>query len=791
MSFRTKTIIGIAIIEIFLVSILVGRNVVNLQDQAAKDIESRAETVATLFASISKDALISFDVASLQDYVKEIVVNEGVEYARVRTGEKTLAEYGRAETLNKVFVKDLSLDQVDDGIFDSTVDISESNRIFGRVEIGISTTESTAMIAKAQNRALSIAVLGLTLSALFSYILGTYLTMKLRKIQYAAQKISDGDFSVSLDDQGRDELGQTAKAINSMSKNLDESILALTKEKRALTKEKEKSEAANKAKSLFLANMSHEIRTPLNAIIALSSLLSRQRLESSIGDKIEKIQISSESLLAQVNDILDISKIEASEFTLDSSAFNLQELIHKVATMARTPAASQGIDFICEVDPILNGQVELDQGRLRQVLTNLVSNAIKFTQRGFVELSVTAEAKGNYYQVKFTVRDTGIGISKERQSELFKPFVQADISTTRQFGGTGLGLSISQEIVQRMGSRIELSSDEGLGSKFSFTLDIEIDQDVTTPTNPKLKDEQKTQLAHISETVDTPSEVSDLKNDESQSLPNIEEQEAQEDKCKILLVEDNEMNRQVMTALMETLGYQMEIAEDGNIGVERFQANGPYDIVLMDLQMPNMDGFEAATSIRKFEKDHHLNSTPIITMTANALEKEKKRSQEVGMNDYLTKPVTVDSVEHILKKWCSDHETRSEPKKVVDTSQTIDQSVLESLKSLNSPRSPNFYQNQLTGFLNTKDRIFGEIDQAIKNNNTSELAGLVHYFKTSCGIVGAKGLWALCKDLEQLASDNPSLQDCIACFELMATEAESVQEILKGELIEAEYLTAN
>ena len=232
MSFRTKTIIGIAIIEIFLVSLLVGRNVVNLEEQAAKEVQVRAETVAKLFATISKDALISYDVASLNDFVKEIVVNKGVLYARIRADDKVLAEYGDQNALRKTFVADKQLGLVDDGVFDSKMEIIESEKTFGRVEIGVSTKESAESIAAAKGQALSIAALGLSLSALFSYILGSYLTMKLRRIQVAAKKISSGDFEVRLKDSGNDELSDTARAINSMSQNLDSTITALKEEKR-------------------------------------------------------------------------------------------------------------------------------------------------------------------------------------------------------------------------------------------------------------------------------------------------------------------------------------------------------------------------------------------------------------------------------------------------------------------------------------------------------------------------------------------------------------------------------
>jgi PAS domain S-box-containing protein len=367
---------------------------------------------------------------------------------------------------------------------------------------------------------------------------------------------------------------------------------------------------ANRAKSEFLANMSHEIRTPLNAIIGFLEFLK----DESMGRKkcleyTQIIQSSAESLLQIINDILDFSKIESGKLEIDKHPFESKKEFTNIANLFDAKASKKNINLVLKIDKNMPEVLVTDPLRIKQVIANLIGNAVKFTKEG-KNIYITIFYKKGYLFV--SVKDEGIGIPKEKQKEIFDAFAQADSSTTRKYGGTGLGLAISSKLVEMLGGKLKLKSKVGKGSEFYFAIPVEIGK------------------------ID--------------KIDDFLEEEINFNNKKVLVVEDNKANQMFMKILLKKMGLDFDIANDGVEAVEKYKQNR-YDAILMDENMPNMNGIEATKKIREYEKENNLPHTPIIALTANAIKGDREKFLQAGMDEYLTKPINKKDLIKILSKF--------------------------------------------------------------------------------------------------------------------------------------------
>lgn len=374
-----------------------------------------------------------------------------------------------------------------------------------------------------------------------------------------------------------------------------------------------------KAKSEFLAKMSHEIRTPMNGVLGMAELLKETPLRNDQSNYVRTIYNSGQALLAIINDILDFSKIESGHLVLESVEFDLAELVDDSVSVFSLRSREQNVPLQASIDSLVPVRVKGDPTRLRQVLINLLGNAFKFTERGEVRLQVTLEAQDDIWnRVRFAITDSGIGISPDQQARLFRSFSQADASTTRKYGGTGLGLAICKELVEHMGGEIGVDSRLGHGSTFWFTVVLE-----SVVKQPVARRSDAAEMAHP---------------------------DANLGQLRVLVVEDNNVNQLVILGMLKRLGIMPDIASNGLEGVEQVKAAAqPYDVILMDCEMPLMDGYTATERIREYEQGSG-HRTSIIALTAHAMSEHLARSQAVGMDEHVAKPVSLEVLRDVLER---------------------------------------------------------------------------------------------------------------------------------------------
>ncbi len=761
-SLKSKLIWG-PIIAITLSVLLIGIVTVLFQEKTSKNkLVEDTNALSEILSENIKPAIIFQDNLSILNIIEGLKDKKVIAYAAVYDSNKVLLSEKLFSlvpiTKTRELLKEKTSNKFDDHFLYTYKSISYENTKLASLIIVTSLTQLDNELNQFIKLFSLIVVIVLSITFTFLFYFQRTISNPILKLTEAAVNISRNKKHTNLSMNRKDELGVLATVFDKMVYDIVEA--------------KELAEHSRRMKEMFLANMSHEIRTPMNSIIGFTNLVMNTELNPKQKEFISNIKINASNLLVIINDILDFSKIEAGKIILEKVSFSIEEIVNQVIAACEEKAKMNESTLELQLDPNLYPWVKGDSTRLYQILLNLCSNAVKFTKDGKVTVTITQEKflNDNEVQIKFSVKDTGIGISKENAEKMFESFTQASDSTTRKYGGTGLGLSIVKQLVELHGGAIHVESELGHGSDFYFSIPYQIGEAI-------VRNNEKINV--ISDEI--------IRSIEGHTF-------------SVLLVEDIIFNRTVAIETMQEWGVSFAITEAEN-GLEALEAlrKNSFDLILMDIQMPEMDGHTATKKIRE-EFDSPKNHTPIIAMSAHAAESDIQISRLSGMDDYITKPFQPEDFFRKVMKYLlteeklafiknnprfteKPEETKAEHKASNEEEQTMVEATQEGV--VNKAFIIDFTKGNkeriakmVNLFLKFTPEEMEKMQTLFDEKKYAELGTLVHSFKAKFTYMGMPQLSVIAKEIEHNAKNEVNLDETAG----LVSELKSQCEVAYGEL---------
>jgi signal transduction histidine kinase/ActR/RegA family two-component response regulator len=621
-SIRGRLIILAVLIEALMLTLLVANSLRLLNTHMGAQASNHAEQITPVLIAAIVAPMAQRDYATIQAVLDESRAVQGIDYLVITdiAGRRLAASGWPANkplpNQDKTFA--LFGDDDEKPRHDTMAPIELFGQPMGQLHFGLDLSQIIAAHGDLFRQGVMIALLEIILSAALMSLIGYFLTRHLSDLTRASEAVAAGNLMPPPVAEGNDDIGRLGVAFNTMSRAVSERVLELTAARDEEKRLAEAAEAGARAKAAFLATMSHEIRTPMNGILGMTDLTLATELTMEQREYLTWVKVSGESLMRILNDILDFSKIDAGQMHLEHIPFILPEMLDSVIGIYSVEAANRGLTLTWEAENATPTSVRGDPVRLRQILGNLISNAIKFTPEGgvIVTLRQIESRRPNLCRLQFAVVDSGIGIAPEKFAVIFTPFVQAESSTTRKYGGTGLGLSIVKRLVDLMGGEIRVDSKVGEGTRFEVELDIEAAEKLPIRRPPRGSPDVL---------------ISSLSS-------------------HILVVEDTPVNQQLALKLLTKAGFSVTIAANGKIALDLY-ATQKFGLLLMDIQMPVMNGLEATRRIRELEARAGSAHTPIIAMTANAMQSDCDACLASGMDDFIAKPFRADEMLATIRRY--------------------------------------------------------------------------------------------------------------------------------------------
>lgn len=736
----------------------------------AKNLTSIAQVLATN----SQAPILFNDNQAADDILNDLKVEQTVVSAAIiDQNKKVLGKYDRLGEQPYVFdnVPEVSNSShfVKDKIY-IYYDVVQDKEKIGTVCILSEITDVKSQFFDKARLASLVIVIGFFIALFLSSFLQRYISHPLIKLLGVIENIiKTMNYSLRSDYKGKDEIAKLSEAFNKMIEQIEQHEHKLSETNNLLESKVEErthelrvkneklfeanqtAEQSKKVKEQFLATMSHEIRTPLNAILGFQELLKDTPLNAEQKEYLESIDYAGKNLLAIINDILDLSKIEAGKFDFSEDEINIKQILKSALELISIRAKEKNIKLILEHDPEIPILLVGDSARFNQILLNLLGNAIKFTEQGSITItSKLLDSNKETALCEFKVIDTGIGIPKEKIKTIFERFTQASSDTTRKYGGTGLGLTIVQQLLELQGGGIEVESEVGKGSTFKFYLRFKQASSSVFEKN-----------------------ISEVSNSE---IINLDYNK----KLHILLAEDTPLNQRLVSKVLQKWGYDLDIANNGLEALNKLKTNS-YDLVLMDIQMPEMDGYTASQEIRILS-DEVKRKTPIIALTAHASKEEAERCLAIGMNAYVTKPFNTEFLRNLILQLTS---TKTIDVKPIPVTPDFDKSELYDLSYLieHAAGDTSFLKEMITEFLNETPNQLSALNSDIKEEDFKKIKFTSHSMKGLFLTLGMNKAAKLLKEIETFAENQSSFDTIVQNYGEIETIFNKSKSLLEMELV--------